>query len=221
MLAGTQISLEDVNDEYKAFVDKFKPKKTTDDCYTPDNIFEAVKNWAVNEYHLEGREIVRPFWPGGDYERHPYPEGCVVIDNPPFSILAQIVRTYENNGIDFFLFAPYLTNFGSGQRCSHIITATQITYENGANVPTAFVTNLDEYCLRAVPELNRIIKAENDKKRSFRSMHTLTRFAQLRCSGTWQTMTRRSRSGSRIADSLGNLPHRRRPARRSSGGGTS
>ena len=33
------------NEEYQAFADKFKPKKTTDDCYTPPNIYEAVKTW--------------------------------------------------------------------------------------------------------------------------------------------------------------------------------
>ncbi len=49
MLNGTQIKLEDVNDKYAAFVDKFKPKKTTEDCYTPENILEAVKGWAVAE----------------------------------------------------------------------------------------------------------------------------------------------------------------------------
>lgn len=39
-----QLSLADVEDgdEYRAFVDKFKPRKTTDDCYTPDNVYQAV-----------------------------------------------------------------------------------------------------------------------------------------------------------------------------------
>ena len=165
MLEGTQIKLEDVNDDYRAFVDKFKPKKTTDDCYTPENIYNAIRDWAIEEYQLEGREVIRPFWPGGDYERHEYPEGCVVIDNPPFSIISKIVRTYEDNCIDFFLFAPYLTNFGSGQKCSHIISGSSITYENGAVVPTAFVTNLDSACLRSCPELGQIIKREDDINR--------------------------------------------------------
>ena len=49
------------NEEYQAFVDKFKPKKTTDDCYTPPNIYEAVKTWVVNEYHIsEDTPIIRP-----------------------------------------------------------------------------------------------------------------------------------------------------------------
>ena len=94
--------------EYQAFVDKFKPKKTTDDCYTPEPIYEAVRAWAVRRYALGDAPIVRPFFPGGDYENTDYPDGCVVIDNPPFSILSQICRTYMERGIRFFLFAPTL-----------------------------------------------------------------------------------------------------------------
>lgn len=30
-------------DDYEGFVNKFKPKKTTDDCYTPDWVYEFVK----------------------------------------------------------------------------------------------------------------------------------------------------------------------------------
>ena len=54
--------------DYDGFVDKFKPKKTTDDCYTPPAVYEAVIDYVNrNVSPLEGREIVRPFWPGGDY----------------------------------------------------------------------------------------------------------------------------------------------------------
>ena len=37
-----QTALES-NAEYEAFVDKFKPKLTTDDCYTPPEVYEVVK----------------------------------------------------------------------------------------------------------------------------------------------------------------------------------
>ena len=74
--------------DYEGFVKKFEPKRTTDDCFTPPNVYAAVCAWATKRYALEGREIVRPFFPGGDYERFDYPDGCVVIDNPPFSILS-------------------------------------------------------------------------------------------------------------------------------------
>ena len=47
--------------DYDGFLEKFKPKKTTDDCYTPKNVYETVKTWAVEEYSLQGREVVRPF----------------------------------------------------------------------------------------------------------------------------------------------------------------
>lgn len=31
---------------YEEFVEKFKPKKTTDDCMTPPLVYDAVKDWA-------------------------------------------------------------------------------------------------------------------------------------------------------------------------------
>jgi hypothetical protein len=33
--------------EYEAFVDKFKPKKTTDDCYTPPDVYDTVRRVLV------------------------------------------------------------------------------------------------------------------------------------------------------------------------------
>lgn len=39
---------------YEEFVGKFKPKLTTDDCYTPENVYETVKAWAIKEYEWEG-----------------------------------------------------------------------------------------------------------------------------------------------------------------------
>ena len=54
---------------YEQFVEKFKPKKTTDDCYTPPLVYEAIKQWACAEYGISPEKIVRPFWPGGDYEQ--------------------------------------------------------------------------------------------------------------------------------------------------------
>lgn len=131
-----QITLGDVDTHYQAFVDKFKPKKTTDDCYTPENVYRVVLDWVVKEYGIDPNNIVRPFYPGGNYMTEDYPEGCTVVDNPPFSIISKIVNNYNRAGIKYFLFAPYLTNFTSKEKASHIITGTNITYENGADVPT-------------------------------------------------------------------------------------
>lgn len=163
-----QVTLEDYDKDYKDFVDKFKPKKTTDDCYTPDNVFRAVVDWVVKEYGINEADIVRPFWPGGDYERYPYTEKSVVVDNPPFSIVSQICKFYNQYEIPFFLFAPYLTNLGIGAGAAniqHIITGSAITYENGAVVDTAFVTNMDKWFIRSAPDLGRAIKEADEENR--------------------------------------------------------
>ena len=161
-----QITLEDTNPEYSAFVEKFKPKKTTDDCYTPENIFEAVAAWACKEYGFDREAVVRPFWPGGDYERFDYPDGCVVLDNPPFSILAEICVFYNEHSIPFFLFAPSLTCPLRDFRNCAIIANADVTYENGAVVRTAFITNMErDYILRTAPDLGAAVNAENEKNR--------------------------------------------------------
>lgn len=149
--------------DYQLFVDKFKPKKTTDDCYTPPNVYDVVKNWAVKEYGWEGRTIMRPFYPGGDYENHDYPAGCVVIDNPPFSILSQIARFYESRKIDYFLFAPGLTLFSIRAAKSHIGVGVSIIYDNGARVNTSFIASQGP-TIRSAPDLYQQIKAANKEK---------------------------------------------------------
>ena len=159
-----QEDLANETQEYRDFVEKFKPKKTTDDCYTPQNVYDAVLQWAVNEYGLQGRKVLRPFYPGGDYENEDYPSGCVVIDNPPFSILSKICRFYDANGIDYFLFAPSLTLFStnSGQS-NYIVSGESITYANGANVSTSFVTNLGDLKVHIPPDLCKAIRSANDE----------------------------------------------------------
>ena len=158
---GEQQTLFQDNPEYDAFVEKFKPKKTTDDCYTPPLVYRAVKDWACKEYGINPDCIVRPFYPGGDYESYEYPEGCVVLDNPPFSILAQICTFYLNRGIPFFLFAPSLTAFSSRSvvmRMNHIICDAQIVYENGAVVQTVFVTSYGgDVVAQTAPDLGSAI----------------------------------------------------------------
>ena len=132
---------------YDEFLDKFKQKLTTDDCYTPAPVYDAVLDFvAKNILPLDGIAVVRPFYPGGNYEDlSQYPQGCVVIDNPPFSIISKIIRFYCQHGIRFFIFAPQLTLF-SAPDCdvTYIVASAAVTYENGAVVRTGFITNLVE-----------------------------------------------------------------------------
>lgn len=160
----SSVSKEKIND-YDGFVEKFKPKKTTDDCYTPPKVYEIIKEWAVKEYSLQEREIVRPFYPGGDYENYKYPKNSVVIDNPPFSILSKIKNFYIEKDIRFFLFAPHLTLFGI-KNCSYIVTGSAIIYENGAMVNTSFITNLEDCQIYVASDLANEIKAvQGDNKK--------------------------------------------------------
>ena len=155
-------------DEYAEFVEKFKHKLTTDDVYTPDNIYQAVLAWARDHYALGDAPIVRPFYPGGDYQSFDYPESCVVIDSPPFSILSQICAWYEEHGIRYFLFAPGLTLFSiNAGRSRYLPVGVSIMYSNGATIATSFVTSLGAWRIEISPELFRTVdeaNAENLRK---------------------------------------------------------
>ena len=130
------------NKEYEEFVEKFKSKKTTDDCYTPPEVYEVVLQYVREKCPIEGLKVIRPFYPGGDYENESYDEHCVVVDNPPFSIISQIIRFYNAKGVKYFLFAPHLTLFVTNQDYTAIVASADIVYENGAKVKTSFVTNM-------------------------------------------------------------------------------
>lgn len=161
-------SREAGNDEYNAFLDKFEEPKTTDDCYTPDNIYQIIADWTAKTYDVKQKNFVRPFYPGGDYKSFQYASDAVVVDNPPFSILEEIISFYIERGIRFLLFAPGLVSVrkAPSKRLCWISSGTGVRYENGAVVNTAFLTNLDdEYVVRLDPKLAADIKAANDKNR--------------------------------------------------------
>ena len=156
---GTALSTEgrEGDEGYDEFTEKFEPKLTTDDCYTPDGVFQAVKDWACAEYGIDPDSCVRPFYPGGDYERYDYPEGCTVLDNPPFSIMSKIIDFYEERGIPYFLFGPGLSLFSGNRPCNYLVPGVIVTYENGAKVNTGFVTSYGDWKIDTVPELSQAV----------------------------------------------------------------
>ena len=101
-----------VFEDYKGFTEKFKPKLTTDDCYTPTAVYDAVLRWVTERCGLQGRRIVRP------------------------------ARFYADRGIDYFLFAPHLTCFNIKAAPTKVACYADIRYENGAAVKTSFISNL-------------------------------------------------------------------------------
>ena len=164
-MARGEISEED--EEYQEFLEKFKLKKTTDDCYTPAPVYDAVARYVEETYGISRDKFVRPFYPGGDYVNEKYPEGCVVVDNPPFSIMAEILRFYDSKGIKFFLFAPTLTLFSSssGSTCTALPCTLAVIYENGASVNTSFLTNLERggVRFRSAPKLQAMVQEGIDE----------------------------------------------------------
>lgn len=129
------------NEKYHQFIKKFETKRTTDDCYTPPAVYDVVLDYVKEKCDIEGLKVVRPFYPNGDYQSENY-EGCVVVDNPPFSIFSHIIRFYLERNIKFFLFAPHLTLFGTDQDYTGIVVGVEIVYDNGAKVSTSFVSNM-------------------------------------------------------------------------------
>lgn len=134
--------------DYEAFIEKFKPKRTTDDCYTPPEVYQTVRDYVdAHVFPLAGHRIVRPFYPGGDYESYDYEAADVVLDNPPFSILSRIVTFYVQRGIRFFIFAPTLqlcpkSEFKVRGKITAVVCGANIIYANGAVVNTSFITNI-------------------------------------------------------------------------------
>ena len=164
------IETEDT-EEYKQFVDKFKPKKTTDDCYTPKEVYNTVLAWVVQEYDINPDKIIRPFFPGGDYQNAKYLDGYVVVDNPPFSIFKEICNFYEERDIPFFLFSPHLTGLsGEYKKSCFIPVCADVIYENGAKVKTSFRTNLAPMLVRTAPELHVLLKETCSKLKKTRNL---------------------------------------------------
>ena len=159
---GTKERLND----YDGFVEKFKVAKTTDDCYTPPAVYDAVVGWCKDQGLIsEATPIVRPFYPGNDYKEWDYPEGCAVIDNPPFSIYSEIVRWFIARGVRFLLFGPQLTLKVRNADVCYLPVSASITYENGAVVNTGFVTNMIEGVrIWTAPSLHKALRLASPPK---------------------------------------------------------
>lgn len=147
-------------EEYFAWLQKFDKKFTTDETFTPPAVYQVVQDWVCRRYALNPETIIRPFYPGGDYQNEDYSDR-VVLDNPPFSIISKIVKYYESEGVSYFLFCPYLSSFSllNLGNVSVIAQNHKIAYTNAAQVPTSFATNLEkERKIITAPELQVAIK---------------------------------------------------------------
>ena len=161
---------KEIHEDYDGFVAKFRRKKTTDECMTPPAVYDVALQWIRTHCReeLRGFTPVRPFWPDTEYAQFSYPPGCAVVDNPPFSCFASIVRWYMERGIPFFLFYQSQTailNIRHG--AAIVMTNASITYANGAKVSTSFFTNMlqPDIALMTDPQLRiELMEANGPKK---------------------------------------------------------
>lgn len=145
--------------DYESYVAKFRSKeKTTDDTYTPRDVYEAVLEYVRSIYPMEAKEVLRPLYPGGDYRHAVYPDDGVVVDNPPFSIFTEICKFYSAAHIPFFLFGLGMTIFSALKYCSVVVIDNTIEFDNGAKVRCNFATNLiGDTLLATAPTLCKLI----------------------------------------------------------------
>ena len=170
-------TVERLND-YDGFTQKFEAKKTTDDCYTPPLVYDAIAGWVCREYGVSRDDFIRPFYPDNDYTAFDY-TGKIVVDNPPFSILGQIITYYDEHNVKFFLWCPLLTSMKhSIKNCCYICCDNTITYENGAEVNTAYLTNLEphEIQIRTAPDLRRIADEANRQSKKEKAPPELPKY---------------------------------------------
>ena len=148
--------------DYESFIAKFTDNpRTTDECYTPRDVYEAVVKYVGEVYPLEDKQILRPFYPSGDYEHAEYPDDGVVIDNPPFSMFTKICQFYAERKIPFFLFGPGMTIFSCCKHgCTAIVICQSVEFENKAVVRLNFASNLfGDVAAMTAPRLDEYIKA--------------------------------------------------------------
>ena len=156
---GSQSSI--VFHDYESFLAKFADSpKTTDDCFTPQDVYQAVVDYVGTIIDMSDKVVLRPFFPGGDYENAEYPYNGIVIDNPPFSMFLPIVKFYTARKIPFFLFGPGMTIVWASKYCTVICINNNITFENGAKIQCNFASNLfgDTVAMTA-PRLSQAIAA--------------------------------------------------------------
>lgn len=135
---------------YKYCVTNGRNINTLDECYTSPEVYDTMLNYAIDRYNSQGKHIVRPFIPGGDYQKYVYGENDVVIDNPPFSMTTKIAKWYINHGIPFFLFINglYAVSLSRGLHGKATVIATNANASfyhkpNNKVVKLGFVTNLE------------------------------------------------------------------------------
>lgn len=153
-----------------------------DENYTPEILYNIIKDRVLEIYPQYAGKIVRPFWPGADYKKVDYPDGCLVLDNPPFSINKEIAAYYDEHNIKYFLFTQGITGIKKYMRGFVSVGNLSIKYSK-QSVNTAFYTNLfegivldGELYYRLAKAMNIHIQQKHPSRRAYYQAATLAAF---------------------------------------------
>lgn len=156
-------------------------RQKNDEYFTLPEVYSLISDYVRDRYFpkggFDGLQIVRPFYPGGDYEHAEYPENCLVLDNPPFSIITPIVKFYQSRGIRFFLFCSGIGITNVAKNCqgvTRIAMKEHLLYQNGYTINTGFCTNLPD------PEIGMPFLRTDPKLRMALRRATATRTLKIR-----------------------------------------
>lgn len=157
------------NKTYEDFVNKFKRVKSSDETYTSENIKRLLAEYVEQNFHIPMAKQREIFTLEKDYRLEKIEKDEAVVDNPPFSILSEIVAYFLEKKIRFFLHAPTLTSLNLFRKKNGfcvIFTGQEIVYENGARIAVCFVTNLiSGKTVFLDPDLGKAIKAAKTQKK--------------------------------------------------------
>lgn len=113
--------------------------------YSPA-VRNCVKNHVLTTYSstLSGYTTIEPFYSGDNYTAIDY-TNKVVVDEPPFSQIMDILDYYRTNGVYFFLYIPALCDVDKLTRHNRTLIDTGATLikQNDTTTFTSFVTNLE------------------------------------------------------------------------------
>lgn len=115
------------------------------------NVYSAtvrncVKNHVLSTYPstLSGYTVIEPFYNGDDYTDVDY-TNKVVVDEPLFNQIMDILEYYRTNGVYFFLYIPALCDITKLTRHNRALIDTSVTLikQNDVETFTSFITNLE------------------------------------------------------------------------------
>ena len=126
------------------------PKKTTDDCYTPPLVYEAVSEWVSSQYGLDKNKFFSPVLSRAETTKTKITPTRLLSIILRFRFCQKIVKWYISQNVRFScLLLPYQPpSHGFPTYAPRSLLAQISPYENGAVISTSFCTNLEPHEIR-------------------------------------------------------------------------